>query len=258
MILLLASMVLLCSCGGSTQSGKTDVNTKVVVVTAGHGFEREAFFAVFDALEGVDYVEAEQKDESELFEDISSWDYDVIVFYNMTQKISPKRQENFKKLLSDGVGVVAMHHSIAAYSKWPEFKRIIGAKFYLEAMEEEGVSHEKSTYKHDLDVAIHVEDKGHPITRGMSDFVIHDETYKKCSFEKGNRVLLTTDNPHGDKPICWTRKYSNARVCYLQLGHDKHSYANENYQKLIHRTIQWSAGKLKYTLKGSKSPRIKP
>ena len=99
MVLLLASTVLLCSCGQSCQSGKSDVNTKVVVVTAGHGFDREPFFAIFDALEGVDYVEAEQKDDSELFEDISSWDYDVIVLFNMTQKISPKRQANFKKLL---------------------------------------------------------------------------------------------------------------------------------------------------------------
>lgn len=245
MVFLLVSTVLLSSCGQSLESGKADVNTKVVVVTAGHGFEREAFFAVFDALEDIDYVEAEQKDDSELFEDISNWDYDVIVFYNMTQNISVKRQANLKKLLDSGVGVVAMHHCIAAYQKWPEFKKIIGAKYYLNAMEEDGVLHEKSIPKHDLEVAVHVEDKRHPITRGMSDFVIHDETYKKCSFENDNRVLLTTDNPHGDKPICWVRKYSKANVCYLQLGHDKHAYTNENYQKLIHRSIQWSAGKLK-------------
>lgn len=245
MVLLLVSTVLLCSCGQSSQSGKDGVNTKVVVVTAGHGFDREPFFAIFDALEGVNYVEAEQKDHSELFEDISSWDYDVIVFFNMTQDISPKRQANFKKLLDKGIGVVALHHNIGAYQKWPEFQRIIGGKFYLNAMEEEGVQHEKSTYKHGLDIAVHVEDKRHPITRGMSDFVIHDEAYKKCTFQKDNRVLLTIDNPHGDKPVCWARKYSKSRVCYIQLGHDKKAYANENYRTLINRAIQWSAGKLK-------------
>ena len=131
MVLLLASTVLLCSCGQSSQSGKSDVNTKAVVVTAGHGFDREPFFAIFDALEGVDYVEAEQKDDSELFEDISSWDYDVVVFFNMTQKISPKRRRNFMKLLDRGVGVVALHHTMGAYQEWPEFKKIIGTKYYL-------------------------------------------------------------------------------------------------------------------------------
>jgi type 1 glutamine amidotransferase len=243
--LLLAATVLLCSCGQAFRSEKANVDIKVAVVTAGHGFDREPFFAMFDAMEGIDYVEAEQKDHSEIFEDISGWDYDVIVFFNMTQNISTKRQVNFQELLDKGVGVVALHHSIAAYSNWPDFQRIIGGKYYLNAMEEEGVQHKKSTYKHGLDMAIHVQDNKHPITRGMSDFVIHDEAYKKCKFRKDNRVLLTTDNPHSDKPICWVRKYSKAKTCYIQLGHDKHAYENENYQTLIANAIKWSAGELK-------------
>jgi type 1 glutamine amidotransferase len=242
---MLAATILLCSCGHAFQSGNTDGKIKVVVVTAGHGFDREPFFAMFDAMEGIEYVEAEQKDDSEIFEDITAWDYDVIVFYNMTQNITTKRQINFQKLLDKGIGVVALHHSIAAYSKWPDFQRIIGGKYYLDAMEEEGVQHEKSTYKHELDMAIHVQDKKHPITRGMSDFVIHDEAYKKCKFQKDNRVLLTTDNPHSDKPICWVRKYGKARTCYIQLGHDAKAYTNENYPKLIANAIKWTAGELK-------------
>jgi hypothetical protein len=48
-------------------------------------------------------VEFVLKDHSELFEDISGWDYDVMVLYNMTQNISEKRKENFKTLLSKGI-----------------------------------------------------------------------------------------------------------------------------------------------------------
>lgn len=85
---------------------------KVVVVTGGHGFEHDPFFKIFGQIEQIKYVEAVQKDHSELFEDIGKWDYDVIVFYNMTQNISEQRRKNFLALLDKGVGVVALHHTM--------------------------------------------------------------------------------------------------------------------------------------------------
>jgi type 1 glutamine amidotransferase len=146
---------------------------KVVVVTAGHGFEKEAFFAFFDSLPDIEYVDAHQQDHSEIFEDISRWGYDVIVLYHMTQEISPTRRANFIELLDRGIGVVALHHSIGAFQQWPEYRKIIGGKFYLE----DGIEHKKSTYKHDINVNAHVKDNKHSITRAMSDFTIIDETY---------------------------------------------------------------------------------
>jgi hypothetical protein len=84
---------------------------KVVVVTGGHDFDHDPFFTLFQGQPGIQYVEAVQKDSSELFEDISKWDYDVIVLYNMTQDISDVRKRNFKALLDRGVGLVALHHA---------------------------------------------------------------------------------------------------------------------------------------------------
>ena len=217
---------------------------KVAVITGGHGFEREPFFKIFEDMDGIHYTETPQKDHSELFEDISGWDYDVMVFYNMTQKISPKRRRNFLKLLDKGVGVVALHHTMAAYQEWPEFKKIIGTKYYLKDTVEDGISHKKGAYKHGLDVTVHVNDKNHPITKGMNDFTIHDETYKNCWFDKNNQVLLTTDHATSDKMIGWVREHGNAKVCTIQLGHDSKAYGNSNYPRLVKRAILWTAGKL--------------
>jgi type 1 glutamine amidotransferase len=179
---------------------------KVAVITGGHGFEREPFFKMFDQMDGIHYTETPQKDHSELFEDIRGWDYDVMVFYNMTQNISPKRRKNFLKLLDKGIGVVALHHTMGAYQEWPEFKKIIGTK--------------------------------------MNDFTIHDETYKNCWFDDENQVLLTTDHPTSDKTIGWVREHGNAKVCTIQLGHDSKAYGNNNYPRLVRRAILWTAGKL--------------
>jgi len=210
---------------------------KVAVVTGGHDFQREPFFSMFKGYDDIEYVEAQQKDHSEIFEDISGWDYDVIVLYNMTQNISPKRQENFVKLLKQSVGLVALHHSIGSFQQWDEYRKIIGSKYYLKATGQTAAS----TYKHDVDFTVHIADAGHPITRGLSDFLIHDETYKGCRFEKDNQVLLTTDHPDSDKSIGWVRRYGKARVCGIQLGHDNAAYKNPNYRELMVRAIRWCA-----------------
>ena len=215
-----------------------------MVVTGGHGFEHDPFFKVFDGMETVNYVEAVQKDHSELFEDIGGWDYDVIVFYSMTQNISPKRRRNFIKLLDRGVGVVALHHTMGAYQEWPEFKKIIGTKYYLKEAVEDGVTHGEASFKHDVDIRVHVTNKSHPITKGMLDFTIHDETYKNCWFDEKNRVLLTTDHATSDETIGWVRRYRKAKICTIQLGHDSKAYANDNYAQLVERAILWTAGKL--------------
>ena len=217
---------------------------KVVVITGGHSFEHDPFFKMFDQIKGIQYTEAAQKDHSEIFEDLRGWDYDVIVFYNMTQNMSQKRRRNFLRLLDEGVGVVALHHTMGAYQEFPRFKQIIGTKYYLKDTSEGGVLHKGGTYLHDVDFTVHIADKNHPITQGMSDFTIHDETYKNCWFAKDNHVLLTTDCPTSDTTIAWVRNFERARICTIQLGHDSKAYENSNYRQLIERAILWTAGKL--------------
>jgi type 1 glutamine amidotransferase len=240
-------MAYVCSCDGFLEPKRSlghREKIKVVVLTGGHGFKKEPFFTLFDGYDDIEYVKAPQKDYSEIFEDVSGWDYDVMVLFNMTQEISPKRRANFLKLLDQGVGVVALHHSIAAFQSWPEYRKIIGGKYYLKDTLENGVTHKKSAYKHDVKFALQVKDKEHPITRGLSDFTVHDETYKYSEFEPDNHVLLTTDEPSSDEPICWVRTYGKANVCYIQAGHGVSIYADKNYRRLVAQAIRWSARRL--------------
>ena len=228
---------------GKAEFGEPD-KINVVVVTGGHGFEHDPFFALFQGYDDIEYVEAEQKNHSELFEDISGWNYDVIVLYNMTQEISPQRQENFKALLNQGVGLVALHHAEGAFNTWDGYRQIIGARYPLKDQEIDGVTYPTGTYEHDLDMNVFIRDRNHPITRGMENFQIHDETYHGVWFAKDNHVLLTTDHPTSDATIGWTRQYGPARVVFLQGGHDSKAYANPNYRELIVRSIRWTAGEL--------------
>ncbi|MBL7143144.1 MAG: DUF1080 domain-containing protein [Phycisphaerae bacterium] len=214
---------------------------KVVVLTGGHDFEREQFFKLFEGYDDIEYKEFQLKDHSEIFEDVSDWDYDVIVLYNMSKEISRERRRNFANLLrNQGVGLVALHHMMGAYPDWSRYSRITGAKYFLKETD----GHRGSTYKHDLDLNVHIEDASHPIMRGMSDFQIHDEGYKYCGFEDDNHVLFTTEHPDCDKTIGWVRNVGKAKVCGIMLGHDHYAYENPNFRKLVARAIRWTAGRL--------------
>jgi len=215
---------------------------KVAVVTGGHAFDENAFLDLFKGHPDLVRTHIALQDDSEVFEDIGQWPYDVLVLFNMTQKISEQRRANFLKLLDQGVGVVALHHCMGAFLAWPEFRHIIGAKYYRTKGEDDGVAHEALTYQHGVDFTIHIADEDHPVTRGLSDFEVHDETYKNCWFAQDNHVLLTTDHASSDKTVAWTRTYRNARVVYMEMGHGPSIYANENYRRLVAQSIRWVAG----------------
>ena len=245
LIMILAMVLLLCSCAKETANIYNQASAvKVAVITGGHDFDGEEFFGMFDSFEDIEYAHLPQEDDSEVFEDISDWPYDVVVLYNMSQDISPKRQKNFVKLLNKGVGLVALHHSNGAFQEWGEHRKIIGGKFYIEDSVENGVSHKKSDYKHGVDIPVRIANKRHPITKDLKGFTIHDESYKNCLIEEDNNIILTTDEPSSDKSICWTRKYGNSKVCYIQLGHGLEAYNNENYRTLVAGAIKWSADRL--------------
>ena len=81
--LMLFGMLVVSSCSNDAgRGGVPPVRSgpiRVVVVTGGHGFEEDSFSAIFRSFRDVEYTVAKQADDSELFEDISEWNYDVIV-----------------------------------------------------------------------------------------------------------------------------------------------------------------------------------
>ncbi len=233
--------------GDVAAEGKDDAapakEIHVAVVTGGHGFVERDFLKLFQGYEDITYKHVPEKVGGELFEDITDWPYDVIVLYNFNRKITPRQQKNFLELLDKGVGLVVLHHAIVGYDAWPLFRDIIGAKYYLNPCQENGVQMPRSGWKEGLKFKVHVADPNHPITRGLKDYALHDETYCRFTVAPGVHALLTTDEPTSDKTIAWVKTYGKARVFYIQSGHDREAYDNPNYRKIVVRAIRWTAGK---------------
>lgn len=242
MVFAAAAMLLAVPVGAGERSQEKPI--RVLLTFGGHGFEQEPFFAMFDALPGVEYTKAPLPESAGLLKPGLEKDYDVVVMYDMVRGITPAEQENFVKLLEQGIGVVSLHHNLGAHRDWEEFARIIGGRFFVQETEFGGQHYGKSGWAHGQDLHISVADAEHPITRGLKDFTIHDETYNNYYTAPSVRVLLRTDHPNNDPEIAWVHEYGKSRVFYLMLGHDSQAWKNPNYPKLLLRGIRWAAGKL--------------
>jgi type 1 glutamine amidotransferase len=216
---------------------------RVLVTYGGHGFDEKDFWAMFDAMPGIQYTKAALPQQADLLKPGLEKTCDCVVMYDMVGGSTPEQQQALVALLNQGIGVVSLHHNLGAHSKWPEFRKIIGGQFILAPTEIDGRKFEVSKWSHDEDLSIAVADKDHPITKGIADFKIHDETYLGYYTAPGVKVLLKTDHPKNSPDLAWATQYGKSRVFYLMLGHDKQAYANPNYPKLVLQGIHWAAGK---------------
>lgn len=229
-LLLAAFMVApawLASCQGPSQ--KTQ---QILIVTGGHDFERKEFFEMFEAMPGISFVEIMHPEANEVYDSSLMDQTDVLVFYDMNQEIDSAQKGAFLKLLKEGKGMVFLHHSLASYQDWTEFELIRGGRYRL--AEQGG-----STYMHDVDLPVQVLSRDHPVTRGINDFVIHDEAYGNFAVMQNVEPLLGCSHPESGELIGWAQEYGNSKIVYLQLGHDHHAFENPNFRQLLSQAMAW-------------------
>lgn len=201
---------------------------KIAIVTGDHGFEEDKFDAVFENMDGIEFV---REDLSVFVDDPDRNKYEAVVFYNFHQQNpDQKTAEVILSLADNGQGLVILHHAILAFPKWEAFADLCG-------IQERGFGFfigEK--------IPVHVADNDHPITVGIKDWEMTDETYTMNSPGEDSRVLLTVDHPKSMEVIGWVRKYRNSRVFCFQSGHDNDTYSVQQFQEVLSRGINWAAG----------------
>lgn len=241
----LISIAVLCTASrpALAESPAKEKVIRVLLTVGGHGYEEAPFYAMWDSLPGVKWTKIELPKQADLLKPGLEKQYDVIAMYDMCPGFTPEQQKAFIALLKRGIGVVSMHHNLGGHQKWDEFRKIIGGKFCIADSEIDGTVVKQSTWDHDQDVNVAVVDQKHPITKGIKDFQIHDETYGGCWISPDVKVLLKTDHPKNKPgPVAWVTRYGNSRVAYIMLGHDSKAWKNPNYPKLLVQAIQWAAG----------------
>lgn len=222
----------------ATVASAEEAKLKVLVVTGGHDYEPQ-FHDMWRADPG---LVCEHQQHPKALETICAGapGFDVVVLYDMYMPITDAQKEGYARTFRNGKPLVVLHHALANFKDWPEYRRMIGGRYFVEQHVEGGATKPASTYEHDLDLKIEVADREHYITRGLADFQIHDEAYGGFAVDPGSHPLLRTSHPKSGPVVAWTRTYGKARVAVIQLGHDSKAYTNPSYRTLVSRAVLWA------------------
>jgi type 1 glutamine amidotransferase len=213
---------------------------RALVITGGHGFEHKPFYTVFDSIPSLTYDTLVQPQANVLIASPEVKKYDVLVFYDLFDLITPAQQEAYISLLKKGASMIFLHHALVSYQNWPEFIKIVGGQYHINPVLVNGDTL-KANYEHDVNIPVKVEDKKHPVTQGISDFEIVDEVYSDVEILQRVKPLLSTTHPKSMRYLAWINHYGNSDVICIQLGHGPSAYSNPNFRKLIQQAIEWSA-----------------
>jgi uncharacterized protein len=243
---LCAFLLLLCLNAGLGQARASEApaelaKIRVLLVHGGHDFQTNQFMQLFKDNPEITFRAVEHPRAHEWLKQEPARQYDVLVCYDMWQDISDEAKANLISRLKDGKGLVSLHHNLGGYQQWDEYVKIIGGKYQMKKWIDNGVEKPGSTYKHDVTFRVRVADPDHPVTKGVKDFTILDETYGGFQVLPGNHVLLTTEEPTSGPVVAWAKTYEAARVVCIQLGHDQHAYKHPEFRKLVGQAIRWVA-----------------
>lgn len=260
--------------------------THALLLTKGHPFDKAAFFAVFDALVAdphcglTQYTHVEQPAARVFFDPDLAQPYDVFVMYDMPgirftgqdppllmEEPTAALEEGVEALLTNGKGMVFLHHAIAGWPAWEEWAHIIGGRFHYQPARLDGVDYPDSGYRHDVTHRVEkVAD--HPIAAGLPDsFEITDEVYLAPVLEDAVEPVLRSTytfeasrfysaghairgrrntnegwvHPAGSDLVAWVKHAGNSPVAYIQFGDGAQTYADEHYRRVLANAVDWAA-----------------
>lgn len=251
-----------------------------LVSVRGHPFDRNAFAAVFDGMDGISATMVDQPAAAKLMNPEGMDGFDVLVLYDMPgldfasgegapAYLDPPDtlRDGFERMLRAGKGVVALHHALAGWPTWGEYHEWLGGQFLYHPGQVRGCDWPDSGYSHDVMHELEVVGD-HPVTAGLpSSFALTDEVYLCPVFEDIVTPLLRSSaafdrdhfwsadlavrgqmfardgwqHPAGSNLVGWTRQVHASRLVYLQPGDGPSAYESPNYRRLVENAIRWTA-----------------
>ena len=215
--------------------------TRVLIVTGvdykGHRWKTTAP-AVREVLEDGGLMEARIVEDHEFLASDVIFDYDVIVIhfknYDPTKR-AESVQENLKKFVHEGGGLVLYHFACGAFEPWAEFEQIAGRVW------------DQSKRAHDPrgPFTVNIVDRDHAITRDMEDFETDDELYTCLGGDVPVHVLATATSKVDSQvyPMAFVFDYGKGRVFHTPLGHDVRAITLPGPAELLRRGCLWAAGR---------------
>jgi uncharacterized protein len=244
---------------------------KLLAVTGGHSYDREAFGLFLDSLPcDVSWVEHPRALDVLMGEDLD--DFDTTLHYDMPgarpepTEAPPALAARVRARTETGKGFVVLHHAIASWPAWPEWAELVGGRYLYRAGTLRQRPWPDSGFRHDVPQHLTPVDPAHPVVEGLEGGLdLLDETYLCPVFEDEVIPLLRTDapitddvhtstitatdgprsdprawrHPDGSSLAAWARTVGRSRVVYVQPGDTARTLADPGYRRLVANALTW-------------------
>ena len=163
-------------------------------------------------------------------------DYQVILSYTCFSKNTPGQEKPTPERLTDeqvsglanwvqhGGGLLAAHCATVVGESNPDLERLLGGAF---------ISHPAP-----VTFTVCPISDGHPITKDVMAFDVHDEFYiERCN--PSVAIHLSAEYEGRTHPMAWSKPDGAGRVVHIAPGHFLEVWHHPLYQRLLIQAVNW-------------------
>lgn len=155
-------------------------------------------------------------------------DFDIVAVYTTGMQLTKEQEQGLCRFVKNGGGFVGIHSASDSFKNADHYWEMVGGRF---------AGHGSGTY------TVYIYDHDHPITEGLKDFEIQDETYRHNYHKNAQmRSLIRMNRGDERQSMGWVSHYGKGRVFYTGLGHGRKAWSNPSFQRLVVRAMYWAAG----------------
>lgn len=140
--------------------------------------------------------------------------------------MTPEQQQAIWDFVHRGGGFLALHNSHGIYPPGGLYYQLFGGDY--------------GGHPPPAEFTVRIEDKDHPITSGVEDFLVYDEQHMS-KYYLGRENLLLRNISKGNKsaPAGWWREIGKGRFVYLSPGHTPEALGHPMMQRLMRNSMRW-------------------
>lgn len=153
--------------------------------------------------------------------------YDAVVIYANHSTGTPEQVGALLAFVAAGGGLIPIHAGGGCFKNSEAYAELVGSRF---------LSHGTGTFTADILV------RDHPVMEGVEPFATWDETYVHERHTRDRTVLMERVDGSGREPWSWVRTHGKGRVFYTAYGHDRRTWTQPMFQRLVRNAILWAVG----------------
>ena len=156
--------------------------------------------------------------------------YDVLLIHSIRFDFSEDMIRALMLYVVRG-GAMVVFHASALTLYTTEFAQMVGAAFKMHP------PYRKMQYI--------PEGETHVITKGIQAFELEDEPFQ-YHFDDVTHIKIFLHYMYNGllQPAGWCHEYGRGRIVYLQPGHQRGTFENGEFQKIIRNSVLWSMGEI--------------